>query len=70
VLAATLGTVSVWSPRRLGVKAGALLVTFALMGTGYAAMVDLLSKPKPASFEWFLDQAHEATVLGNSTVED
>ena len=56
VLAATLATVSVWSPRRLPVKAGALVVAFALMGTAYAAMLDLLSKPKPASFEWWLDQ--------------
>jgi hypothetical protein len=40
VLAATLGTVSVWSPRRMAVKAGALAVAFALMGTGYAAMVE------------------------------
>ena len=70
VLAATLGTVSVWSPRRMTVKAGALAVAFALMGTGYAAMLDLLSKPKPASFEWWLDKAGEATVLGNSMVED
>ena len=70
VLAATLGTVSVWSPRRMAVKAGALAVAFALMGTGYAAMLDLLSKPKPASFEWWLDQAAEATVLGNSMIED
>ena len=68
VLAATLGTVSVWSPRRMAVKAGALAVAFALMGTGYAAMLDLLSKPKPASFEWWLDQAAEATVLGNSMI--
>ena len=40
------------------------------MGTAYAAMLDLLSKPKPASFEWWLDQAAEATVLGSSMVED
>jgi hypothetical protein len=70
VLAATLGAVGVWSPRRLAVKVGALLVAFALMGTGYAAMLDLLSKPKPASFEWLLSEAREATVLGNSMVED
>lgn len=70
VLAATLSTVSVWSPRRLAVKAGALVVAFGLMGTGYAAMLDLLSKPKPANFEWWLDKVGEATVLGNTMVED
>ncbi len=70
ILAATLGAVSVWSPRRLGVKAGAVVIAFALMGTGYAAMLDLLSKPKPTRLEWWLERAGEATVLGNSMVED
>jgi hypothetical protein len=70
VLAAALAAVSVWSPRNMRVKVGALLTAFALMGTGYAAMLDLLSKPKPASFEWWLDRADEATVLGNAMVED
>jgi hypothetical protein len=70
LFAATLGTISVWSPRRLKVKACALAVAFALMGTGYAAMLDLLSRPKPAGFEWWLAEAGEATVLGSSVVED
>jgi hypothetical protein len=70
LLAAALATICVWSHRRLPLKAGALALAFALMGTAYAAMLDLLSKPKPASFEWFLAKAGEATVLGSSTVED
>ena len=70
LLIATLATVSVWAPRRLAVKAGALAVAFALMGVSYAAMLNLLSKPKPASFEWWLARAAEATVLGSSIVED
>jgi hypothetical protein len=70
LLAAALATISVWSPRRLLLKAGALALAFALMGTAYGAMLDLLSKPKPASFEWFLAKSGEATVLGSSTVED
>ena len=35
-------------------------------GMAYGAMLDLLSKPKPASFEWWLAKAGEATVLGSS----
>ena len=70
LLATALATVCVWSPRRLPVKAGALILAFALMGTAYGAMLDLLSKPKPASFEWWLAKAGEATVLGSSTVEN
>lgn len=69
LLAVALATICVWSPRRLPLKAGALALAFALMGTAYGAMLDLLSRPKPARFEWLLDAAGEATVLGNSMVE-
>ncbi|MGD9507223.1 MAG: hypothetical protein AB7I59_14335 [Geminicoccaceae bacterium] len=70
LLAIALASICIWSPRRLVLKAGALVLAFALMGTAYGAMLDLLSKPKPASFEWFLATAPEATVLGSSMVED
>ena len=70
VLAATLGMVSVWAPRRIEVKAGAVVVAFALMATAYAAMLDLLSKPKPTTFEWWLTRAAEATVISSSLDED
>jgi hypothetical protein len=70
LLAIGLASICIWSPRRLALKAGALVLAFALMGTAYGAMLDLLSKPKPASFEWFLAKAPEATVLGSSMVED
>ena len=29
-------------------------------------MLDLLSRPKPASFEWWLSRAAEATVVGST----
>lgn len=70
LLAAALATICVWSPRRLPLKIGALSLAFALMGTAYGAMLDLLSRPKPAGFEWFLAKAGEATVLGSAAVED
>ena len=69
-LAAALAMICIWSPRRLPLKAGALALAFALMGTAYGAMLDLLSRPKPAGFEWFLAKVGEATVLGSATVED
>jgi hypothetical protein len=69
-LAATLATVSIWAPRRVAVKIGALALACAFLPAAYAAMVDLLSKPKPVTFEWWLDSAAEATVLGSSVAED
>lgn len=70
ILAAALATISVWAPRKLLVKVGAVALTCAFMPIAYAAMADLLSKPKPASFEWWLGKAPEATVLGSSLQED
>lgn len=70
VLAAVLASISIWSPRQLAMKVGAVAVACSFMPVAYAAMVDLLSKPKPASFEWWLNDAAEATVLGSSFVEN
>lgn len=69
-LVAGLAVVSIWAPRRLAMKLAALGLALACMPTAYAAMMGLLSMPKPASFEWWLDQAEEATVLGSSIKED
>lgn len=69
LLAALLATISLWAPRRAAVKGGALVLVFAVMGTGYAALADLLGRPKPVRFAWWEDRAAEATVLGNSMVE-
>src|SRR5215212_8082253 len=66
MLAATLAMVSVWAPRRIEIKVGAVVVAFALMATTYAAMLDLLSRPKPTRFEWWTSRAAEATVVGSS----
>lgn len=69
VLATTLAVISIWAPRRLFIKVAAVVVACSFMPAAYAAMIDLLSKPKPATFEWWLSKADEATVLGNSMEE-
>lgn len=70
LLLAALATVSIWAPRRLAVKLAALGLAIACMPTAYAAMMGLLSMPKPVSFEWWLTRADDATVLGSSIKED
>jgi hypothetical protein len=70
LLAAALATIGIWSPRRLHVRIGAVALACAFMPVTYAAMTNLLSKPKPASFEWWMAKAPEATVLGSSMQED
>ncbi len=64
-----LASITVWSPRRLGVKLVALGTTILFLPLSYLAFAELLSKPKPVALEWWLSAADEATVLG-STMEE
>ena len=69
VLLCILATHSIWAPRRMRVKVSALLTTLLFLPLAYAAMVHLLSKPKPVNLEWWQAHAEEATVLGSSLRE-
>lgn len=69
VLAGILATHSIWAPRRLRTKLFALFVTLLFLPLAYAAMVQLLSKPKPVHLEWWKANAAEASVLA-STFEE
>jgi hypothetical protein len=70
VLAGLVTSISVWAPRRLWIKACALAATLLFIPTAYASMMQLLSMPKPATYEWWHGQADEATVLGSSMQEN
>ncbi len=69
-LAGLLATLAIWSRRRLWVKLGALAIAGLFLPLSYASFATLLSKPKPASLEWWLQHADSATVLGSSIQED
>jgi hypothetical protein len=70
VLAGVVATISVWSPRRLWIKVCALAAATLFMPIAYASMMQLLSMPKPATYEWWHGKAPEATVLGSSMQEE
>ena len=70
VLAGLVASIAVWAPRRLWIKACALGATMLFIPAAYASMMQLLSMPKPASYEWWHGQAGEATVLGSSMQEE
>lgn len=70
VLAAILANISLWAPRKIWVKVTALLTTAALLPTGYAALVMLLGRPKPADLEWSGRNLSEAVVLSAQIRED
>ena len=63
LIAAGLATISIWAPRKLWVKVGAVVLAAGFMPLSYASFADLLSKPKPIAFEWFQRSMSEATVL-------
>jgi methionine-rich copper-binding protein CopC len=62
-LAAILAVISVWSHRKLWAKVCAVLATALFIPTIYLSYSDLLSRPKPASLEWWNRDASEATVV-------
>ena len=70
VIAAALAGITVWARRAVWIKVSALVLTVLLMATAYAALVELLGKPKPVALEWAMQFVPEATVLGVSMREN
>ena len=69
LLAALLASISIWAPRRPAIKCAALLASIGFVPVSYASLVDLLSKPKPVTMEWWQSSAAEAEVLAARAVE-
>ena len=69
-LVAVLSLISIWAPRRLAIKSAALATAVQFLPVSYAALVDLLSKPKPVDLEWLQSDAAQAEVLASRLVED
>ena len=68
-LAALLAFIGIWSHRKLAAKVSALVATALFIPTVYLSYADLLSRPKPASLEWWHRDASEATVVGSQLRE-
>lgn len=69
VLAGTMTSISVWAPRQLWLKLGALATAGLFLSTTYVGALELLSMPKPVTLEWWHTSAEEATVLGSRIEE-
>lgn len=63
VLAAGLAGIAIRAPRSLPMRASAVILAGFLMVTGYAALTELLGRPKPTTLEWARRAAPAATVL-------
>jgi len=69
LVAAALGAIAIGTPRRLALRAGAVVLSGMLMVVGYASFAELLGRPKPASLEWASAAAGEATVVASDMRE-
>lgn len=65
-LAALLAAIAIWAPRIARVRAAALALAALFVPIGYLQAVELLSRPKPMSYEWFRRDVALAQVLGAS----
>ena len=63
-VAAALASIAIWAPRRTSVRVTALLVAALFIPIAYVELLEMLSKAKPMSFEWFQLGVNRATVLG------
>lgn len=68
-IAAALATIAIWAPRPTRVRVIAVLITTLFIPVVYVEMAEMLSKPKPISFEWYEKARVKAQILGVSLKE-
>ncbi|HEX7006953.1 MAG TPA: hypothetical protein VF274_07440 [Alphaproteobacteria bacterium] len=69
-LAAVLAGFAIAGPRRLWLRAMAVVVAALFMPAAYLSQSALLGRPKPTEIEWVRRSAPEATVLGSTFIEE
>jgi len=68
-LAAALTSLAIWAPRVTRVRIAAMVIAVFFIPLGYVQFAELLSNPKPKSFEWYERNVAEAEILGVSLEE-
>ena len=68
-IAAALASLAIWAPRPTRVRVLALVITTLFIPVIYVEMIEMLSKPKLMSFEWFERNTDKAVLLGTSLDE-
>jgi hypothetical protein len=63
-LATALAGISIWSPRAVWIKVGALSIAVLFLPATYVSVVELLSRPKPIALQWQRMDLSEARVIG------
>ena len=68
-IAAALATIAIWAPRPTRVRLIALVIATFFIPVVYVQSVEMLSKPKPMSFEWYERNTDKAALLSISLDE-
>ncbi len=68
-VAAALASIAIWAPRPTRVRVLAVTITALFIPIVYMQLIEMLSKPKPMSFEWYQRDAEKAVLLGISLDE-
>ena len=66
LLATVLASIAAWAPRKTLVRVNALLITLLIMPIGFLQVTEMLSRPKPANYEWLRRYVDKVTVLSAS----
>ena len=66
LLAAILAPLAAWTPRSAWVRVGALIVTLLIVPIAFFQVTEMLSRPKPAKYEWLRRNVDKVTVLSAS----
>ena len=70
LLAAVLASIAAWVPRKTWVRVNALVITLLIMPIGFLQVTEMLSRPKPANYEWLRRHVDKVTVLSASFREN
>lgn len=69
LIAAILASIAIWAPRVTFTRIVALVVALAFIPLAYIQMIEMLSKPKPVTHEWYDNKVEKAEVLSVSLDE-
>ncbi len=63
-IAAALASIAIWAPRPTRVRVAALVIAMFFIPVVYVQSIEMLSKPKPMSFEWYERNEAKAVLIG------
>jgi hypothetical protein len=69
IIAAALASLAIWAPRITAVRVLAVVTTTLLLPVAYLQFAELLSRPKPMTFEWYEKNTDRADLISVSLHE-